>query len=172
YNAPASLPVPGLKQRRNRAREALPFLRFALELAAPRPGQRIKFGASIILAWPPLRLDPTAVLQLVEGRIKGTIAHIQHVVGHLIQPAADRPAMHGLMGQDSQKQKIQGALNEVAGSTHGYREESSLLLSMSKRNLSSQFGVTPASLNQSQRVHGRLIHGTSDIQSIILLVGS
>ena len=72
------------------------------------------------------------MLQFVEGGVQGTIAHAQHVVGHLVQPAADGPAMHGLMRQDLQKQKVQGALNEIARSTHGYRVERILFLSVSK----------------------------------------
>src|SRR5262249_59277281 len=41
------------------------------------------------------------------------------------QPEADRPAVEGLESQNLQKEKVQGALDEVGGSAHiGLREES------------------------------------------------
>ncbi len=107
-------------------------MRFTLELASTCPGQRVKFRAAIVLARPPIGFDPTAMLQFVQRWVKRAIADAQHVIGHLIQPAADGPPVHGLVCQDLQKQKVQGALNEIARPTHGYRVETMLSRSVSK----------------------------------------
>ena len=107
-------------------------MRLAFELAATCPRQRIKFCSPIILTGPPIRFDPTAVLQFMQCRVKRTIADAQHIVGHLIQPTADGPAVHGLVRQDLQKQKVQGALDEVARSAHGYRVDAIFFPSISK----------------------------------------
>jgi len=68
----------------------------------------------------------------MQRRIKRTIADAQHIVRHLIEPAADGPAVHGLVRQNLQKQKVQGALDEIARSAHGYRVEAISFPSVSK----------------------------------------
>src|SRR5687768_16967273 len=81
--------------------------------------QRIELRAAVVLRRLPLGCDPAFVLELVQRRVERAIAHLQNVVGNLVEPLADRPAVEGLEREDFQDEQVERALHEVSWSTHG-----------------------------------------------------
>ena len=53
------------------------------------------------------------MFQLVQGRIKRSVAHLQHVIRNLFQSLAKSPAVERLEGKNLQNQQIQSALDEI-----------------------------------------------------------
>src|SRR5262249_9319965 len=99
-------------------REPVPVGSFFFQLAAAQPGQRIEFGATIVLTGPPLGRDPSFLLQLVECRVQRSVADLQYFAGHLLQPLADGPAVKRLQGQNLQNQQVQRALHQIGRFAH------------------------------------------------------
>src|SRR5205085_3269141 len=87
-------------------------------------GRRVELRATVVLRLLPLGLDPAFLLQLVQGRVERSLAHLQHVSGKRLQPKADGPPMQRLKREDLQEEKVQSALNEVVRFAHlGFRGE-------------------------------------------------
>src|SRR6266576_5463553 len=102
-----------LNNPRNGARKSAPVVCFFFELSPPQPCQRIVFRPPAILGRFPLRRDPTLLFQLVQSRVKRSVAHLQHIARHLLQPLAHREAVHRFKRQNFQQQHVQRALHEI-----------------------------------------------------------
>src|SRR5271154_1797168 len=87
-------------------------------MPAAKPGERIKLCAAIIFAGLPFGGDPTFLLELVQSGVERAIADLQDVAGDLFKAQADGPAVHGLQGENLQKQKIESALEQVRRFAH------------------------------------------------------
>src|SRR5580704_1556553 len=79
----------------------------------------IKLCPAIIFAGLPFCGDPAFLLKFVKRRVERAIANLQDVTGDQLQALADGKAVEGLKGQNFQKQKIQGALDEIGWLAHG-----------------------------------------------------
>src|SRR4029079_4541986 len=99
--------------------ETVPIARFDLELLSPGARQRVELGSPVVLTRAPLRRDPTLLLQLVERRVERTVAHLQHVRRQLLEPLADRPAVHRFERQHLEDEKVQRALHQIVRLAHG-----------------------------------------------------
>src|ERR1700674_4400481 len=98
--------------------EAIPIVCFTLEVAAPQPRERIKFGAAIVLAGSPLCLNPAFLLELVQGGIERAVADLENVAGDLLEADADGEAVERLESENFEEKKIESALDEVGGFGH------------------------------------------------------
>src|ERR1700730_18373346 len=98
---------------RDRARQPVPVGRFLLQLFPPKPGQRIKLSASVILAGAPFGGDPALLLKLVERSVEGTGLDLQPLSRNSAQSLADWPAIHGLQRPDFEQQQIESSLDQV-----------------------------------------------------------
>jgi hypothetical protein len=77
---------------RNGGREAIPVDSLFFQFVAAEPRQAVELGATIVLAWFPFCVNPTLLLQLVQGAIERSIADRQNVARDLFQALPDRPA--------------------------------------------------------------------------------
>src|SRR4029077_8822634 len=119
-----ALSLRNLDDLRNGRRETPPVRRLQFELPLSQARERIKFRPPVILGLLPLGGDPAFLFELVQCRVQGSLADLQHVSRNGFQAEADGPPVHGLQRQNFQKQQIQGALHEVVGFAHiGFREE-------------------------------------------------
>ena len=100
---------------RDRGGQPLPAGGFAFQLRATRPGQRIVFGAAVVVALAPFGRNPALLFEAVEGRIQRALLDLQDFVGHLPDALCDGPAVPGSKRKGFEDQQIEGALNEVGG---------------------------------------------------------
>jgi hypothetical protein len=109
---------------RDGGREPLPVRRLRFELLPAQPGERIKLGPPVVFCLLPLGCDPAFLLQLVQSRVEGSFANLQHVSGERFQAETDSLAVQGLERQDFQEKQIEGALDEIVRFTHiGFLDE-------------------------------------------------
>src|SRR5215813_9588430 len=73
-----------LNNPRNGTRKPAPVICFSFELSPPEPCQRIVFRPPSVLGRFPFGGDPTLLLQLVQGRVERSVAHLQNIAGHLL----------------------------------------------------------------------------------------
>src|SRR5579863_2671663 len=83
-----------LNDARNGARESAPASCFFLKLSTAGSCERIIFRAPSILGRLPLGSDPTFLLELMQSRVKRTVADLKNVTRHLLQSLADGKAVH------------------------------------------------------------------------------
>ena len=67
--------------------------------------------------------DPAFLFELVERGIQRSVAHLQHVLGNLLEALPNRPRVERFEREDLEDQKVERALQEVGRLTHGYRGE-------------------------------------------------
>src|SRR5580704_5738287 len=84
--------------------DTIPVRHFLVQLLLAGPCQRIELCSAIVLSRAPLTFDPAFLFELVECRIKRTVAHLQNIVGHLQQPLPDRPAVEWLKDENFENQ--------------------------------------------------------------------
>src|SRR2546423_1229510 len=65
-----------------------------------------------------MRANPCAMFELMECRVKRTVADPQHLTGHLLQTLADGPSIQGFQCQYFEDQHVQRPLDQVGGLTH------------------------------------------------------
>ena len=106
--------------------EPCPDLGLFLELPPPQSRERVELGAAIILRRLPLRFDPALLLELVQGRVERTVAHLQDLARDLLEPLADRPAVEVAEERGSSKAISPGCLGP------GRMDGSSVLLSVTE----------------------------------------
>src|SRR5439155_12463185 len=99
-------------------RETLPALPLLAELLAARARQFVEAGPSVVLRGAPLRPDPTLRLQAIERGIERALVDLQDVLGELLNPLGDPPAVHGRREQGLQDKDIEGPLEEVGSGRH------------------------------------------------------
>src|SRR5580704_16532162 len=99
-------------------RDALPVGRLLFELLPPQSRQRIDLGATIVFTRLPLSPNPTAMFQLVQCRVKRTIADAQHVARNLFQTLTDGPSTQGFEPEYFEDQHVQRPLEQVGRLTH------------------------------------------------------
>src|SRR2546430_17527272 len=75
--------------------EPLPVGLFSLQIFAPRRRQRIKLRPAIVVRLAPLGLDPSALLEAMEGGIQRSLIHLEHFLRHLVDALGDAPPVHG-----------------------------------------------------------------------------
>src|SRR5437870_3530461 len=85
----------GLQNKTDGRGESLPVGLFSLQIFAPRRGQRIELRAAVVVGFTPLRPDPSALLQAVEGGIERSLIHLEYLSRHLADALGDAPAVHG-----------------------------------------------------------------------------
>src|SRR5207245_968972 len=112
------LRLPESNDLRDRARQPLPVCRFALQRPTARSCEGIELGTSAVFRNLPFGFDPPFLFELVECRVKGPIANLEDVSGHLFQSLADRPSVQGFKCDDLEKQKVQRALDEIGWFAH------------------------------------------------------
>src|SRR4030081_1510024 len=74
----------GAHDHRNSRGEPLPVRRLLIERLAPGASQRIILRAAVVIAFAPFGFNPTLLLQLMQGRIKRTLAYLEHLLRHLL----------------------------------------------------------------------------------------
>src|SRR5437016_7625958 len=77
-----------------RGREPLPIGLLLLQIFAPCRSQRIELRPAIVVRLTPLRPNPSALLEAMEGRIKRSLIHLEHFLRHLPDALRDAPAVH------------------------------------------------------------------------------
>src|SRR6185436_5862638 len=86
--------------------EPLPLVELTGELAAPSGGDRVIAGAAVVLGRPPGAVDVTAVLEPLERRVERSLIDVEAPLGHLLDPGADAPAVHGLERQRLEDEEV------------------------------------------------------------------
>src|SRR5688572_2430603 len=90
---------------------------------SPQPGARFQFaspfarelvvlGAPILLAHPPLRIDPRLLLESVEGGIQRPFLDAQCFAAELLDPAANAVAMHRSPAQSLEDHDLECAVQQ------------------------------------------------------------
>src|SRR5688572_6722022 len=87
-------------------------------LAGPRERVELRFASR--LGCPPLRCNPSLLLQSMKGGIERALRNLQVFVRYLLNPFRDGPAMLRFEREDLQNQQIERALDEVGRFAHGY----------------------------------------------------
>src|SRR5262245_43132974 len=87
---------------RDRLDEPVPATRFADELFASDRGERIEACAPVVLRRAPRSLDPSAVLEALEGRVQRSMVDEQRVAGSLLDDARDSLAVMRPEGEGAQ----------------------------------------------------------------------
>ena len=77
--------------RGDRGGEAFPVGGLTFQLLPPRPRQFVELRRAPQFAGLPLRLDPTLLLQLVQGVVQLAIADLQVVTRHMLESLAHSP---------------------------------------------------------------------------------
>src|SRR6185437_15877991 len=95
----------------NGCRDTFPIGRFFLEVSASESRERVELRPPIVLGRLPFGMNPALLLKLVQSRVKGSVAHLKYVAGHLLQSLAESPSMQRLKSENLENQQIQGALN-------------------------------------------------------------
>ena len=76
----------------------------------PRAAQRVELRSPVVLGGAPRRREPALLLEPMEGGIERSVAHLQDVARHLLEPLADAVPVHGLRRKNLQEQQVEGAL--------------------------------------------------------------
>src|ERR1700739_1436431 len=98
--------------------QPVPVGGFFFELGAPGGGERIELGLASGFALGPLGLDPTLLLKPVQGGVKGALLDLEHFARKLLNSLGNSPSVH-LLGQEGfEDEKVEGALDEIAGFAH------------------------------------------------------
>src|SRR5271165_1741831 len=77
-------------------RHPRPTFTFFTQLPAAQLGQRVVFGLPVVLARGPFGADPSGLFQPVQRRVERALIHLQHALGHLLDPLRNAAPMHGL----------------------------------------------------------------------------
>src|SRR5258707_3407241 len=89
----------GLHHLRHRRDEMLTLRLLDGELFAAGSRQLIKARPTIVLGYAPFTLEPTALLDAVEGRIESTLLDAQHIFRQLLYTLPHAIAVHRPQGQ-------------------------------------------------------------------------
>lgn len=94
-------------------RHAIPFAGFDRELTAARRGEAVVLRSPSELRGAPFRLNPSLVLEPMQRRVERALVDLQDVLGNLLYPLRDRPAVHRIALQRPQDQEIECARQQV-----------------------------------------------------------
>jgi hypothetical protein len=61
----------------------------------------------------PLRLDPAALLEAVEGGVEGAVEDAEGAVGAVANEAGDAVSVHAAEGEGAQDEDVERALEEI-----------------------------------------------------------
>src|SRR3954463_16320034 len=96
-----------------------PLQGFVLELRAPLARQAVDLRLAAQVAHAPLRLDETAPLHPVEGRVEGAFFDLQGSGGGVLEPLRDGVPMPGPAAERLQHQGIESPVEQIlAGREH------------------------------------------------------
>src|SRR5215469_2022929 len=84
-------------------------------MLATGPGERVVAGTAIVLRGPPLRANPTAGFETMQGGIERSLADPQDILGDLLYALSNAPAVHRSECQRFQDQDFERALDKVYG---------------------------------------------------------
>src|SRR6185436_6152800 len=102
----------------NGQRDAAPFLRLRLELAAAGGRELIVAGAAVVVGLAPARGEPARLLHPVKGGEERARLHHEGAPRDLLDAMGDGHAVFLAQGQGLQDQQIQGALQQVGRGRH------------------------------------------------------
>lgn len=86
-----------------------------LELAPPRLGEAIVFGAPAILRLTPVGTQPSRLFHAVQRRKQRPRLHLERAAGNLPDTARNSQAMHRLERENFQDQNVERALQKARG---------------------------------------------------------
>src|SRR6185312_15401198 len=69
-------------------------------------------------AFHPLRANPALLFQPVQRRIEGSLLHLQHLAGNLLDAFGNRPAVHRLQRDGAQDEEVERALYQIIWFAH------------------------------------------------------
>src|SRR5215471_13289725 len=92
---------------------AQPGCLLVVELAAAQRGQLVELRLPPGFRRRPLRSEPSALLETMEGRIERALLDLQHVAGDLLEPLGDGVAMDRSETHHFQDQQIERALQQI-----------------------------------------------------------
>src|SRR5690348_191824 len=78
-----------------------------------RARELVELRAPIVVRLAPLRLDPAAPFEAMEGRIERSLRNLERRRGDLADALRDRPAVLRLEGQRFQDEQIERPLREL-----------------------------------------------------------
>jgi hypothetical protein len=100
--------------------------RLDLQLPSACTSELVVPGSPVVFREAPVRLDPPFLSEFVEGRIQGSLVHLQVLIGDHPNPLADAPSVERFNGEDLEDQHVQSASNHVRMLfSHGCHLESS-----------------------------------------------
>src|SRR5262245_48333541 len=102
-----------LQNLADRLGESFPVRRLDGELFAPRAGQFVILGATIVFRSAPLGLDPALLLHSVERRVERAFFDLQYVFGRLLNPLRDFVTVERAARERLENQHRQCALKQV-----------------------------------------------------------
>ena len=79
----------------------------------PDGGQVVVLGAAAELRDLPLGLDPSLVLEAMQGGVERALVDLQHVLGDLLDALGDRPAVQGVLLQRAQDEQVERAGQQI-----------------------------------------------------------
>src|SRR3954466_11902432 len=100
----------GGENEADRVDEALPGSEFVSERAPSGGGEPVVLCAPAVLGDAPLRVDPTALLEPDEGGVDGALAHLERVLGQLLDAVGEPPAVHGRERERLEDEQVEGPL--------------------------------------------------------------
>src|SRR5919109_3052070 len=98
--------------------KAAPLCALNGELPSPLRGERVELRAAPFVARPPLRRDPPAILEAIEGRVERPLPDLEHIAGYLAEAFGDSPAMKRPEDEAFEDQKIESTLQQVGAGRH------------------------------------------------------
>src|SRR5262249_58402484 len=91
-------------------RQGAPGARFLLELLAAGTGQLVVLGPAVVFGGTPVGLHPAASLQAVEGRIEGSLLHLERFGRDLLDARGHVPTVAGSPGEGPPDPQVEGSL--------------------------------------------------------------
>ena len=93
--------------------ELLPTLHLGLQLFPALGSKRIELRVAACLRGFPLRFQPAAIFEAVEGGVKRALLELKKVAGDLLNPLRNGVAMNRPQRHDLEDQHVEGSLEEL-----------------------------------------------------------
>jgi len=93
-------------------RQGFPGVLLGRELPMPAFGQFVVLGAAIVVGGAPVRLDPSAALEAVEGRIERSLLDAEDLFGDLLDALGDGPAVLRAERERAEDEEVERALRK------------------------------------------------------------
>src|ERR1041385_7801681 len=95
------------------SRQTVPAFHLRLKLTASLSRQPVKFRLAVVLADAPVRFDQAFLFQPVQGGIKRTFLHTQHIVGKFLNSVSDAVSMLWRRNERFENQQVERTLQEI-----------------------------------------------------------